>query len=227
MILRNHIFSILFSVVLIAGCGQSSKPQSQVTHQGQDTLEDCDLPEAADVRKDDVLCLYFTGTRFFRNEDYRQAAAHWQRVIAPDATSEFPPEQISALKLDALSNLGYLTYHGLGISQNQNQAIKYLISAACKGQTESRSHLGYAYSDPNKDDVDWLQAFAWYRSVELMFEQSEPESDTEWQVQSIALSASAEMKAKLSPKQVPEAEELAKRYANLSEKDEICSDGEV
>lgn len=88
---------------------------------------------------------------------------------------------------------------GLGVAQSYVQALKWYLEAARNGSTSAQSNLGFMYGTGRGVPQDFVEAHAWY---------------------SIAASSGNETARKnrdslmreMSPKQIEEAQKLAKRH---------------
>ena len=61
--------------------------------------------------------------------------------------------------------LGVMSYYGKGITQNHNQAIKWIMKAAEQGYSDAQFELGQMYSERNGVDRDDREAIKWYRKA--------------------------------------------------------------
>ena len=61
--------------------------------------------------------------------------------------------------------LGVMSYYGKGITQNHNQAIKWIMKAAEQGYSKAQFELGQMYSERNGVDRDDKEAIKWYRKA--------------------------------------------------------------
>ena len=115
---------------------------------------------------DGGLAEYNLGVTAFQAKDYAGAYQHWSAVA-------------NAGNLNALNNLGYLIYYGLGTPAQPQRAITLWRSAAEHGQSESQWHLGNAYADGIGVDRDLPTAYAWYRcSIETAMRRAKVPVDT-------------------------------------------------
>jgi len=65
--------------------------------------------------------------------------------------------------INAVNNLAYLIYSGLGIDTDKERAIKLWRLAAYAGQSESQWHLGVAFEKGAGVLPDRAKAYGWYR----------------------------------------------------------------
>ncbi len=106
--------------------------------------ESCDKAVLGLTDNDSQIRQYFyTGTCHYRNEDYKLAVENWIEL------SELEPatSDDEALKVSVLNNLGYMKYFGLGVKQNQLEAIEFWKRAVLLGHAEAEYHLCHAYAD--------------------------------------------------------------------------------
>ncbi len=111
---------------------------------GVSAKESCEKAVIGLTDKDSqIRQYYYTGTCHYRNEDYNLAVENWIKL------SELEPfvSGDEALKISVLNNLGYMKYFGLGIDQNQPEAIEYWNKAVLLGHGEAEYHLCHAYAD--------------------------------------------------------------------------------
>jgi hypothetical protein len=110
----------------------------------------CTLDDLTDTPADGPLCLFYMGTSAYRDQDFAQAARHWQALIA---LKSVPAEQ-AHLKLDVYNNLGYLYYLGMGVKTNKVAAFDYWKYAYKAGHDEAAYHLCHAYADRKRAEFN-------------------------------------------------------------------------
>ena len=131
------------------------------------SAEKCQIEDAGEeLLANDPKCVYFSGTKAFRNKNYELAAKYWEQIILLTPTSYEHLE----LKIDALNNLGYLLFYGDGINQNQNKAIEYWEKAASMGHLESEFHLCHGYADRNEQTYNKNRALLHCYKAQLIYQ---------------------------------------------------------
>lgn len=132
-----------------------------------------DLCELAGVEEsmpsDHPVCLFYTGTQYFRDNKYAEAARAWELLRQ---FNDISSEHIS-LRISALNNLGYLYFAGLGVDDDKNRAVSYWREAVSFGHDESEYHLCYALGNPDEPTFEPVtarmhcnKADALYRAIE-------------------------------------------------------------
>lgn len=153
-------------------------------------------------RRDDLECQFTLGRMAYGQNDYKQAAERWKRVVEAKPNSE--REKI--IVAIAHGTLGYLFYHGKGVKEDRKQAIELYKAAVRLGDLESRQHLGFAFSGKTNDFYDPVSAYAWYRSVEHYYKPV-LEEETDKTVLRTARDGMARLKPQLSDNDLRIAEE--------------------
>ena len=93
---------------------------------------------------------YDAGVTAYKKKDYAEALSQWT-------------QSASRGDLDALNNLGYLLYNGLGTGKDLDGAIRLWRTAAFAGHSEAQWHLGTAYETGQGVPKNLVKAYAWYR----------------------------------------------------------------
>lgn len=136
------IVFILGALLLVAGCASISK------NQASPDIKPCVIDgQIEQLLAGSVACLYYQGTASFRQRNFSQAYTHWSDIILRDSISPQESGYISK----TLNNIGYLTYHGFGVTQHQRDGIQYWLKAVAAGSNEPKYHLCYVYGDINSD----------------------------------------------------------------------------
>ena len=91
---------------------------------------------------------FYEGLVAAQNEDWETALAEW----LPIAEAGNPGAQ---------SNLGDMYAHGLGVEQDQAEAVRWHMLAARQGVGKSAMFVGLALSAGNGIDKDAVQGAAW------------------------------------------------------------------
>lgn len=152
---------------------------------------------------DSVESVYNLGVDAYRAEDYAEAFEHWSAAAARG-------------ELNALNNLGFLLYNGLGVDQNQEEGISLWRIASFAGHAESQWHLASAYEVGEGVQQDLLKAYAWYMcAVESAAREvrESDESDVESEIIKDARNSIEELRGKLGATELVDAEALAAEYA--------------
>ena len=107
---------------------------------------------------------YNQGVDAYQTEKYEDAVTYWSKSAASG-------------DIDAMNNLAYLHFNGLGTVKDQQKAIELWNSAAMQGQSEAQSHLAAAYSEGLGVPKSVVKAYAWYRCT---IASAEGRASTEW-----------------------------------------------
>lgn len=157
-----------------------------------------EMPQSSDS----VESVYNLGVYAYRAEDYAKAFEHWSAAAARG-------------ELNALNNLGFLLHNGLGVDQNQEEAINLWRIASFAGHSESQWHLASAYEVGEGVQQDLLKAYAWHmcaiESAAREIRESD-ESDVESEVIKDARNSIEELRGKLGATELVDAEALAAEY---------------
>ena len=106
--------------------------------------EKCDLASIGlDESTSHIEQLFYTGTCHYRNKDYALSVESWERLsqLEPHNTAE------KQLKVDVLSNLGFMKFYGLGTRKDQALALSLWKESIAIGHEEAEYHLCHAYAD--------------------------------------------------------------------------------
>ena len=98
----------------------------------------------------DVASSYNQGVDAWRRKDYAEASRQWSAAVLQG-------------NVDAINNLAFLYYNGLGGPKRVDQAVALWRTAAQAGHSESQWHLGSAYEQGVGVRKSAIHAFAWYR----------------------------------------------------------------
>lgn len=109
---------------------------------------DCSLPSLKNKSNEHPECLFYVGTKNFREKNYAAAFGSWERLRNLE---EVPPE-FQKYKIDAHNNLGFLHYLGWGTNVNTQLAISYWKLAYDAGHAESTYHLCHAHGDKERPE---------------------------------------------------------------------------
>ncbi|WP_374334821.1 hypothetical protein [Leeia sp.] len=104
----------------------------------------CKEPALGYYRFDNPMCRFFRGTRLYREQRFSEASIQWQAILKD---RHFPVE-FEPLRYDAMNNVGYLYYMGLGVKADRNRAVDEFWRPAHKaGHEEATFHLCHVYAD--------------------------------------------------------------------------------
>jgi hypothetical protein len=154
----------------------------------------CQMARAADEP-------YNAGVDAWRKKDYPEAARQWsQAVLSGDR--------------EAMNNLAFLYFTGLGMEPRISDAIRLWRVAAFAGQSEAQWHLGAAYEKGKGVEKDALKAYAWYRcAVEsARWRKGSDKSGTEAAIEQDATRSIAQLMSRLSPDDLHRGSALADEY---------------
>ena len=147
-------------LILLASFGASGDPFERIQHHIERAAEYVEARNYALARSylEPVLIsplitagqrarAYVTQASTFRAEGlYVSAALDYVRAL------EFDPDQTTAL-----AALSYLYAHGLGVAQDENEALDLALEAAQRGDGYSRVYVGMAFMDEDIDEArSWL-----------------------------------------------------------------------
>ncbi len=119
----------------------------------------------------------------FRQQDRPQSIAEWnlefssprKEITLPpdhvdlDTTAERNNAFISTLNaaengdITALSNLGFMYAKGIGVTKNEEEAVKWYKKAALQGHLNSQFNLGVIYAKGRGVAQDYAESFKWYK----------------------------------------------------------------
>ncbi|MES2316629.1 MAG: hypothetical protein V4631_03970 [Pseudomonadota bacterium] len=94
---------------------------------------------------------YSKGMRAYGAKDFAAARKEWAQSLAEGGPDE------------ALNNLGFLYYHGLGGDARPGKAVALWRKGAALAVSESQLHLGQALEAGKGVDRNLVAAYAWYR----------------------------------------------------------------
>ena len=186
-ILVGAIFLVIFPVLA----------QGQTANPNKCTVQDL----AIDAALGNHDAQYDLGVFFFRGEDipqdFSKAAIMW-RLAA------------NAGMVEAHNNLGFLTYYGKGVKQDYAEGIRLWRQAAEAGFAESQVHLAEANKDERYLIKDLVEAYAWAKAGKHFAEMTQSKLGS--RIAENADQVLIDVRAKLSPVQLNEAEKRAATY---------------
>jgi TPR repeat protein len=99
------------------------------------------------------------GQDYFLKEDYSLAAEHW-KIAATQGS------------IAAWSNLGFLTYHGMGVIADPEKAVQFWHYAADRGFAEAHRHLATANLDGRCLQRNTQEAYARFKASIIVAEET-------------------------------------------------------
>lgn len=93
---------------------------------------------------------YNKGVDAWRAKNYAEARKQWTQSLAEGGPDE------------ALNNLAYLLYEGLGGEPQPAKAVELWRKGAALSVSEAQWHLGQAYEEGRGVQGSLVQAYAWY-----------------------------------------------------------------
>jgi TPR repeat protein len=120
-------------------------------------------------------CLFYLGTKNFREKNYAAAFGSWERLRTLGETAP----DFQHYKMDVHNNLGYLHYMGLGTEANTTLAIEYWKLAYEAGHAESTYHLCHAYGDPELPEYRPKLAFGYCETAIHRYDRKPETGDAE------------------------------------------------
>lgn len=148
---------------------------------------------------------YNKGVEAWRAKDYAEARRQWRISLSQGGPDE------------ALNNLAYLLYHGLGGPQDRPRAVELWRKGAALAVSEAQFHLGNAYEQGAGVAKSLSQAYAWYKCSAATAGRLSRDDATEREIEAMANEAIAKLLPRLSPLDLAEGEararDLVARYS--------------
>lgn len=141
---------------------------------------------------------YNKGVNAWRLKDYVGARKHWTQSIADGGPDE------------ALNNLAFLLYNGLGGDAQPEKAVELWRKAAALSVSEAQWHLGQAHEKGRGAPSNLLQAYAWYRCAIATAGKRSASDATEREIEKLAAESARRLGAKLSKQEREQAEAIAR-----------------
>ena len=189
--MRILVGAIVIVIASVLTYGQSA-------NQNKCTVQDLAI-EAALGNHD---AQYDLGVFFFRGEDvpqdFSKAAIMWHLAANGGV-------------MEANNNLGFLTYYGKGVKQNYAEGIRLWRIAAEAGFAESQVHLAEANYDERYLIKDLVEAYAWAKAGKH-FAEKMTGTKLGGEIAQQADRVLIDLRSKLSPSQLSEAEKRAEAY---------------
>ncbi len=140
---------------------------------------------------------YNQGVEAWRAKNYAEAREQWSRSLAEGGPDE------------ALNNLGYLLYYGMGGVAQPEKAVELWRKGAALGVSEAQWHLGTAYEEGKGVAASPVQAFAWYLCAAATASQANEDLKTERAVANDAVRSAGRLAPRLTAAEMAQAEALA------------------
>lgn len=130
-------FTLLFGPLILSTC---------LSAHGQA----CKAPKLQDIAADHPECLFFSGTAEFREKNYAGALGYWSTLLSLSALAV----EDEHLRTDAMNNVGYLHYMGLGTEPDRHRALKLWNEAFSRGHEEAAYHLCHFHAEPGEPEYN-------------------------------------------------------------------------
>jgi TPR repeat protein len=140
---------------------------------------------------------YNKGVEAWRINDYAEARKQWSQSLAEGGPDE------------ALNNLAYLLYYGLGGDAQPDKAVELWRKGAALAVSEAQLHLGHAYEKGNGTERNPATAYAWYRCAIATAHALSTDDATEKQIERDAITALSSLERGLSAEHRNDGEALA------------------
>lgn len=159
-----------------------------------------------------VLLMPVTSTRAAETP-YNAGVEAWKKKDYPEAAKQWS-QSVLAGNLDAMNNLAFLYFNGLGMTPRVSDAIRLWQTAAYASHSEAQWHLASVYEQGTGVEKDLLKAYAWSRcSIENAARRKvSDKSETEAAIESDARRSLEQITTKLGPSQLDRAKTLANEY---------------
>ncbi|MBT9503751.1 MAG: sel1 repeat family protein [Burkholderiaceae bacterium] len=149
---------------------------------------------------------YNKGVAAWRAKNFAEARKQWEQSLAEGGPDE------------ALNNLAFLLYNGLGGEARPAKAVELWRKGAALAVSEAQLHLGQAYEAGVGVDRNLATAYAWYRCAIATAAKLSKKEPTEAEIENDAIAALAKLSPRLSVLERNAGEKLAttwiSRYAN-------------
>jgi Sel1 repeat len=144
---------------------------------------------------------YNAGVDAWKKKDYAQAANQWSLAVL-------------AGNVDAMNNLAYLYFNGLGLKSRVSDAIRLWRIAGFAGHSEAQWHLGAAYENGTGVEKDPVKAYAWYRCAVESAKRKKASDSTgiEARIEDDAARSMHQLMTQMSPSDLARASGVADEY---------------
>ena len=140
---------------------------------------------------------YNKGVEAWRKQDYAEARVQWELSLAQGGPDE------------ALNNLAFLLYHGLGGESNPDKAVELWRKGAALAVSEAQLHLGQAYASGKGVPRNLATAYAWYRCAIATAGKLSKDDKTEAEIEKDAVEMIEKLIPKLSESELKSGESQA------------------
>jgi len=140
---------------------------------------------------------YNKGVEAWRTKDFAEARKQWERSLAEGGPDE------------ALNNLAFLLYHGLGGDARPAKAVELWRKGAVLAVSEAQLHLGKAYEVGMGVEKSLTTAYAWYRCAKATSGNLSKTDTIEAEIERAAISAIDKLSPGLTPLERVEGDKLA------------------
>jgi len=140
---------------------------------------------------------YNKGVAAWREKNYAQARKHWEQSLAEGGPDE------------ALNNLAFLLYNGMGGDKQRSRAVELWRKGAALSVSEAQLHLAQAYESGGGIDMNLAAAYGWYRCAIATASDLSSNDPTETEIKNEAIAAVGKLTPKLSSAERDKGEALA------------------
>lgn len=144
--------------------------------------------------------LYNQGVEAWRIKDYAQARKHWEQSLVEGGPDE------------ALNNLAYLYYYGLGGESRPGKAVELWRKGAVLAVSEAQWHLGQAYIDGLAVEANLPKAYAWFQCAIATATKRLAEDHVEQEIAESAKTSLAKLEPHLTSSELAEGQRLAEQF---------------
>jgi len=141
---------------------------------------------------------YNKGVAAWRLKDYAEARKQWEASLAQGGPDE------------ALNNLAYLLYYGLGGQREPEKAVELWRKGAVLAVSEAQLHLGEAYKEGDGITASPTLAYAWHLCAIATAGKLAASDETEADILKSATESLDKLLPKLTASERTEGERLGK-----------------
>ncbi|MBV8379943.1 MAG: sel1 repeat family protein [Paucibacter sp.] len=142
---------------------------------------------------------YNKGVAAWKVQDYAEARKQWEKSLAEGGPDE------------ALNNLAFLLFNGLGGDAEPSKAVELWRKGAALGVSEAQWHLGYALEEGRGIARDRTRALAWYLCAIASAKKQSASDPTERDIEQDAQDAESKLRSELSQAEVAEGNRIARQ----------------
>lgn len=143
---------------------------------------------------------YNKGVDAYREKNYTEARKQWTQSLAEGGPDE------------ALNNLAFLFFNGLGGDTDEEKAVELWRKGAALGVSEAQWHLGYAYEKGKGLRRSLAYAYAWYRCAAINSGRLKASSDAESAIFDDVEEAQLKLSVRISESDKESGERLSKEF---------------